>query len=143
MAKCTYKLPEELLKKLSTLGERIDEVSEIVLNAGANVVLTKVKANLEGVIGRDTKTPSKSTGELVNALGISKMVIDKNGNPNVKIGFREPRSDGKSNAMLANILEYGKHNQPAKPFLKPAKSQSKSECIEAMTKALVDEVNKV
>lgn len=47
------------------------------------------------------------------------------------------------NAKLANIIEYGKHGQPAKPFLKPAKTASRQECIDAMTKALDEEVEKL
>ena len=46
-------------------------------------------------------------------------------------------------AKLANILEYGKHGQPAKPFLKPVKTASRQECIDAMTKALNEEVEKL
>ena len=62
---------------------------------------------------------------------------------NIKIGFSEPRSDGGSNAKLANILEYGKHGQPAKPFLKPAKSASRAECIRVMKQKLEEEVAKL
>jgi len=43
--------------------------------------------------------------------------------------------------MLANLLEYGKHGQPPKPFLKPAKSQSKTPCIEAMKRKLEEEMD--
>jgi HK97 gp10 family phage protein len=136
MAKCTYTLPEDLLKKLSTLGSKMDEVSEVVLEAGGEVVLNKVKSNLEGVLS------GKSSGELVSSLGLSSVRVGKDGNSNIKIGFSEPRSDGKSNAMLANILEYGKHGQPARPFLKPAKTQSKNQCIEAMKNKLEEEINK-
>ena len=67
----------------------------------------------------------------------------KNGNHNVKIGFAEPRSDGESNAKIANILEYGRHGQPAKPFLKPAKTASKSACEAAMIQKLEEEISKV
>lgn len=136
MARCTYKLPNELLRKLSTVGSKMDEISEVVLVAGGEVVLDKVKSNLEGVLS------GESTGELVSALGLSGVLIDRNGNSNIKVGFSEPRKDGKSNAMLANIIEYGKHNQPAKPFLKPAKTSSKKPCIEAMTKKLEEEIKK-
>jgi HK97 gp10 family phage protein len=136
MAKCTYTLPEDVLKKLSTLGSKMDEVSEVVLEAGGEVVLNKVKSNLEGVLS------GKSSGELVSSLGLSSVKVGKDGNSNIKIGFAEPRSDGKSNAMLANILEYGKHGQPARPFLKPAKTQSKNQCIEAMKNKLEEEINK-
>ena len=136
MAKCTYKLPEDLLKKLSTIGSKMDEISEVVLEAGGEVVLAKVKSNLEGSLS------GESSGELVSSLGLSGVRIDRNGNSNIKIGFSEPRKDGSSNAMVANIIEYGKHGQPAKPFLKPAKSSSKKQCIEVMTKKLEEEINK-
>lgn len=136
MAKCTYKLPEDLLKKLSTLGSKMDEISEVVLEAGGEVVLDKVKLNLEGSLS------GESSGELVSSLGLTGVRIDRNGNSNIKIGFSEPRKDGGSNAMVANVIEYGKHGQPAKPFLKPAKSSSKKQCIEVMTKKLEEEINK-
>ena len=136
MAKCTYKLPEDLLKKLSTLGSKMDEISEVVLEAGGEVVLDKIKSNLEGSLS------GESSGELVSSLGLTGVRIDRNGNSNIKIGFSEPRKDGSSNAMVANIIEYGKHGQPAKPFLKPAKSSSKKQCIEVMTKKLEEEINK-
>ena len=110
MARCTYKLPEELLRKLSTLGSKMDEISEVVLIAGGKVALDKVQSNLKGVLS------GTSTGELLSSLGLSGVKIDRNGNSNIKVGFSEPRSDGKSNAMIANVIEYGKHNQPAKPF---------------------------
>lgn len=63
MAKCTCNLPEELLKKLSRLGNKIDEVSEKVLEAGGEIVLDKVKNNLQGVLS------GNSTGELLSSLG--------------------------------------------------------------------------
>src|SRR5699024_11936873 len=62
---------------------------------------------------------------------------DKNGDFNVKVGFSEPRSDGDSNAKIATILEYGKSGQPAKPFLKPARSSSRNACINEIGRAHV------
>lgn len=141
MAKATMKLPDEFLMKVSQLAERTDEILPRVLQAGGEVVEAKVRSNLQSVIGRGTKEESRSTGELIGALGVSSAMQDKDGNYNVKIGFSEPRSDGKSNAMIAGVLEYGKHGQPAKPFLKPAKSASKNDCIAAMKAKLESEVN--
>jgi len=89
------------------------------------------------------KEESRSTGELVSALGVSSAKQDRDGNFNVKVGFSEPRPDGKSNAMIAGVLEYGKSGQPPKPFLKPAKSASKNACINAMISALEKEVEKI
>ena len=142
MAKVDIKMPDEFLEKLSKLGTQTDEISERVLEAGGEVVLAKIRSNLSSVVGRDTKVESRSTGELERSLGMSKARVDRNGNHNIKIGFAEPRSDGGSNAKIANILEYGRHGQPAKPFLKPAKTASKSAAITAMQKKFEEEVEK-
>ena len=101
MAKAAFKMPEEFLIKLSRLGEKTDEIIPKVLEAGGEVVEAKVKSNLQAVIGSGTKEESRSTGELLSALGVSSARQDKDGNFNVKVGFSEPRSDGKSNAMIA------------------------------------------
>ncbi len=143
MAKAQMMMPEDFLTRLSRLGDQQDAISEKVLEAGGEVVLSEVQSNLASVVGRDTKYDSRSTGELERALGLSSVKLDRNGNHNIKVGFSEPRRDGKSNAMLANILEYGKHGQPAKPFLKPAKSASKAACVEAMKRTFEEEVDKL
>lgn len=143
MAKAEVQLPEELLTRLSQLGAKSDEIAEKMLEAGGEVLLSRVKSNLAGVIGKGTKYPSESTGELERSLGLSPAKLDRNGNHNIKVGFSEPRSDGGSNAQIANIIEYGKHGQPAKPFLKPAKSASKAAVIEAMKQIFEQEVSKL
>ena len=137
MAKCTAKLPEDLLKKLSRVGDNMDKIAESALTAGGDVVLRKTKSNLESMV----KGPS--TGQLVNALGLSPVLLDRNGNYNIKVGFDEYRSNGSANAMVANIIEYGKHGQPAKPFLKNAKSSSKKECEETMARKIEEEIKKL
>ncbi|MPM44035.1 hypothetical protein SDC9_90713 [bioreactor metagenome] len=143
MAKVTMKMPEDFLQKVSRLNDKTDEIVPRVLKAGGEVVLDKVKSNLNSAVGRDTEYPSRSTGELSAALGLSPALQDRDGNHNVKVGFSEPRRDGSSNAKIANIIEYGKSGQPAKPFLKPAKSTSRKPCIEAMKAKLDEEVNKI
>ena len=143
MARCSIQMPTNFLEKISALGERTDEIVARVLEAGGEVMLAKVKSNLQSVIGKDTKYPSQSTGELVDALGVSPVKLDRAGNANVKIGFAEPRSDGSSNAMIANVIEYGKAGQPPKPFLAPAKSAAKKECIATMVAALDEEISKL
>lgn len=127
--------------KLSRLGDQTDTIIPKVLEAGGEVVLDKVKSNLSAVVGSGTKEQSRSTGELERSLGLSPALMGRDGNFNVKVGFAEPRSDVGSNAKIANILEYGKHGQPPKPFLKSAKTQSRSACIEAMKAKLREEVD--
>ena len=143
MAKVDIKMPDDFLIKISKLGSDFDPVAEKVLKAGGEVVFKRTKSNLSAVIGKGTKHESRSTGELEKALGVTSVRLDRNGNHNIKIGFSEPRSDGESNAKIANILEYGKHGQPAKPFLKPARSASKSECISVMKSTFEEEVKKI
>lgn len=143
MAKAQMMMPEDFLTRLSKLGDQQDAISEKVLAAGGEVVLSEVQSRLSSVVGKNTQYDSRSTGELERSLGLSSVKLDRNGNHNIKVGFSEPRRDGKSNAMLANILEYGKHGQPAKPFLKPAKSASKAACVEAMKRTFEEEVDKL
>lgn len=143
MAKVDMKMPDDFLLKLSRLGDQTDTIIPKVLEAGGEVVLDKVKNNLSAVVGSGTKEKSRSTGELERSLGLSPALMDRDGNFNVKVGFAEPRSDGGSNAKIANILEYGKHGQPPKPFLKPARTQSRSACIEAMKAKLREEVDDI
>lgn len=143
MAKCDVKMPEDFLLKLSRLGSNMDSVAETVLEAGGEVVLEKVQGNLSAVVGTGTKYDSRSTGELVGSLGLPPVKVDASGNHDIKVGFAEPRSDGGSNAKIANILEYGKHGQTPKPFLKPAKTASRKECIQVMKDTLEAEVEKL
>ena len=142
MAKCNVKLPEEFLMKLSTLGDRTDEVAKKALTAGGEIILDRTRANLIGVIGKDLQGPSRSTGQLVSALGLTPVRVDRNGNYNIKIGFDEYRSDGTSNAGVANIIEFGKHGQPAKPFLTPAKKQAGNQALEKMKQIIEEEIKK-
>lgn len=137
MAKATMELPDEFLDKVSKLGKKTDEIVPRVLKAGAEVVEDKIRVNLKGVVS------GNGTGQLIAALGTSGARQDKDGNFNVKIGFDEPRRDGDSNAKIANILEYGSSRQPARPFLKPAKSATRRACIEIMTEQLEKEIKRI
>lgn len=143
MARASFKMPDHFLIKVSTLADKTDEIIPKVLKEGGEVVAAKVKSNLQAVIGKETKYNSRSTGELIDALGVTPAGVDRNGNYDVKVGFDEPRKDGESNAKIANILEYGKSGQPPKPFLKPAKTASRNACIEAMKRKLDEEINKL
>ena len=140
MAKAEVKMPDEFLARISRLGAQTDTIAGKVLQAGGEVALDKVRSNLSAVVGVGNKSESRSTGELERALGLSPVMVDKNGNHDIKVGFSEPRTDGSSNAKIANILEYGTSSQQAKPFLKPAKSAVKKQCVDAMKSAFEKEV---
>ena len=154
MATMKAKMPDDLIKKISRLGDKTDEICEKALQAGAEIVEKAVATNLDAVVGKDTKYESRSTGELQSALGISPVGIDKKGNYDIKIGFDEPRKEqnaakGKrsygerTNAMIANVLEYGKQGQPPKPFLKPAQRSSQKPAKAKIIEVLQEEVEKI
>lgn len=143
MAEASFKMPENFLLKLSRLGDKTDEIIPKILEAGGKVVEAKVRDNLQSAIGSGTKAPSRSTGQLLKALGVSQARQDREGNFNVKIGFAEDRTGGRSNAMIAAVLEYGKHGQPPRSFLAPAKKACKNACIEAMKEKLESELKKL
>lgn len=140
MAKVTIKMPTALMDQLAKAAEKTDTAIPKALEAGGKVVFEKMQANLHAAIGRGTKYKSRSTGKLLAALGVSPVKVNDEGNYDVKVGFDENRSNV-SNAMLANLIEYGKSGQPPKPFLKRTKSSSQSPCIEAMQTVLKEEMN--
>ena len=140
LAKVKIEMPTKMLDQLASLGNALDVAIPRALKAGGKVVFEKMRANLNSAIERGTKYKSRSTGKLAASLGVSPAKLDREGNLDVKVGFSEGRSDV-SNAMLANLLEYGKHGQPPKPFLKQTKSSSRKPCIEAMQASLKKELD--
>ena len=140
MAKVKIEMPSDFMDQIAGMGNALDAAIPKALAAGGKVVMEKMKSNLQVAIGRGTKYKSRSTGKLATALGVSPEKLDHDGNLDVKDGFSEGRGDV-SNAMLANVLEYGKHGQPPKPFLKQTKSSSRKPCIEAMQTVLKEELD--
>ncbi|MBR1722497.1 MAG: HK97 gp10 family phage protein [Treponema sp.] len=156
MSKCSIRFPEEFLLKVSKLGDRTDEIVKEALKVGGDIMYKSVKSHLQTVIGKDLKQKKRSTGELLSSLGVTPDDLDDNGVRNVKVGFNEPRlhqyeTKGArsyyyydiTNAMIANVLEYGKSGQPAKPFLKPARNKSRKACVQAMEKTIESEISKL
>lgn len=142
MAKADIRMPDDFLEKLSKLNDKFDEIVPRVLNAGAEPVIEKSRSNLDSVIGKGTKHESKSTGELLASLGVTRARQDRQGNWNIKVGIGNSKdSKGVSNALKAMVLEYGKSGQSPKPWLKPAKSASKKACINEMKAKLESELN--
>ena len=145
---------DDFSKKLAALGSHTDEILEKAMSAGAEAALPIVRAELQGAISGDTKEPSRSTGELVDSLGISPVMVDNKGVTNVKIGFSEPRRHQYAakkkrsyytvtNGLIANILENGKHGQPPRPWLKRAKTQA-TKVFRAKAQEIIDkEVEKL
>lgn len=131
MARTKIAMPEKTLKQIEHLSSQTDELADDALKAGAKVVEPVMRANLQASIGRGEDT-SRSTGQLVASLGVSPVKTDGSGNHNIKVGFAENRSDGRANALLAVILEYGSSTRKAHPFLNKTRNATKTGVVEAM-----------
>jgi len=143
MAKVTITPPTEIMERFTRLGNETDRIIDSCLEAAGDAALPFVRDGLAGVIGRDTKLPSRSTGELASALGVSPPKLNRKGARDIKIGFREGRRDGRPNALIANVLEYGKSGQPPKPFLKQARTSARKPVEQAIEKRFDEEVSKI
>jgi hypothetical protein len=126
------------MERFSNLADQTDRIIDSCLEAAGDAALPYVRDGLSEAIGKNTKLPSRATGELVGALGVSPPKTNKQGVRDIKIGFNEPRRDGRPNALVANVLEYGKSGQPPKPFLKNARNKSRHS-VEAAIEAQFDE----
>lgn len=143
MATVTIKLPDEFMNQLSEFDSRLEDIFTKSLEDGAEIAEKQAKANLKAVIGSGTKLPSESTGQLLGALGTSPVKRSSLGGFDIRVGFAEPRKDGGSNEMVANIIEYGKKGQAAKPFMKPAEDATKSKVKAKMEETFKAEAEKI
>ena len=143
MATVTIKLPDEFMNQLSEFDSRLEDIFTKSLEDGAEIAEAQVRSDLKAVIGSGTKFPSKATGELLGALGTSPVKRSSLGGFDIRVGFAEPRKDGRSNEMVANIIEYGKKGQAAKPFMKPAEDATKSKVKAKMEETFKAEAEKI
>lgn len=143
MARVQIKLPNDFIDALDSASNILDNSAEQVLKAGANIVEPRMRSNLSAAIDSSTKQPSRSTGQLAKALGTAPVKVNSRGDYNVKVGFAENRDDGRANALIANVLEHGRSNQPARPFLAPTRSQTRRAAITAMKQTLAARIQQV
>jgi HK97 gp10 family phage protein len=135
-------MPTGFLAQVNSIDSKLEPVAREALAAGAEVVVKALRERLQEVIFDGDRNYNKSTGELVAALGVSQMRLDRNGNYDVKVGFMEPRSDGEVNAKIANIMEYGTSKRPARPFLAPTKAKKGRACKEAIRRVFEERFGK-
>ena len=155
----TIKLPDELMNQLSEFDSHAGEIIEEALKAGAEISYKQAKANLSAAV---TNSSLQSTGQLKSMLGISPVKPDDDG-WDIRVGFAEPRQSaagkttykhklksGKTseyqltNAMVANVLEYGRKGgkQRPRPFMKPAADATKNAAKKEIKRVFDEEANK-
>jgi len=138
MAKAEVLFPSGFLEAVDSLDNGFPAVAEDMLEAAGDVILPEFRKRLEGVIDN---VDDRSSGQLVDMLGLSPVKVDRDGNYNIKAGFIEARDDGKINALIANVIEhgireeYGSSKRGAKPFLRPTQQAARRPAIEAARRA--------
>lgn len=137
MATLKPKLPDDLMIQLEKLSGQVEPIVEKALKAGAEIVEDKARANLTNVLS------GESSGQLLGALGTSPVKRTNDDGWDIKVGFAENRRDGKVNALIANVLEYGKKGQTAKPFMKPARDASRAKVAKVMKETFTSEAQKI
>lgn len=143
MAKMSYDMPEDMIRKLSNLRSKYDEVVDKVLTEGVAPLEEEMRTHLENSIGKATKQPSKSTGDLLASLRVTKPYQTADGTWNIKVGCAGYDSKGVPNSLKAAVLEKGKSYQKARPWAKPAARSAKEKCIQKMQETLDAEVKKL
>lgn len=124
---------------MNRLEKDMDDIISGTLKDGAIVAEDMMRESLRNKVSQEHRD-----GELVQALGTTKVLKNRNGELNIKIGFAENRSDGGINAKIANVLEHGGRGgrQPARPWLKPIRKRLESESLMHMKAYYEKEVRK-
>lgn len=134
MPKMIVKGLESYMAKLDTLERsKAESIIEDAVEDGADIVADRVRSNLNGVLS------GTSTGALAGSLGITP-VDNRDGFINAKVGFDGRDSKGTPNALKASVLEYGSRRQPARPFMKPAQTATRSTVESKMKKTIEQKI---
>lgn len=130
------------MKKLERLGTEYDAIVQDMLADGIEPLQKQIESNLKEVIGRGIKSKSRSKGNLIKAVKVTKAYQVANGDWHIKVGIFGYDSDGVPNALKAMVLEHGRSDMAAKPWLKPAISATKKQCVQTMVDTFDKKVNK-
>lgn len=129
MAKVKVELPNEIMQQLEKLNRDTPEMMKSMVEAGAETVLSRIKANAPQGMKRNP--------QLMACLGTTRPYeAPSDDSINVKVGFAGyfTNEDGVRTPapLVANVFEYGRSNSPfpKQPFMR--KSFNKGAITKAM-----------
>ena len=167
MARALFIKDDSFRWMISELQKHSSDISETVLDVGADIIADEMKSNLEGVLSPD------ASGDLVKAFGITPVKQDRKFNHNLHLGFDGYQflPNGKKVAfqLLARTIESGAviggryettfsrgklrrkkrpetsltYRSKPKPFAKPAVQKKRKEAEAAMIAAAEREYSKI
>lgn len=129
MAKMTANLPDDLIKQIRKLGDRLDSVAPDMVKGGAEVLAEEVRRNV---------AKHSRTGGLEKSVTVGKPKKDKNQVWRCQVYFKgkskmqqdddgviRPRKKPVSYSQIALHEEYGTSKEAASPSIRPALEASK------------------
>ena len=157
MAKMTINGFDELELELSQLGAKSTEIGKRAVRRGAGILADEIRKNLEANIQDPSPVGKhsgdnvfavkgnygKSTGDLLDSLGVSPADVDKNGIINSKVGFSGYDRKGVPNALKARAMESGTSTLRKRPFIRPAVNAVKGKVEQAMENIIDGEQKKI
>lgn len=117
MAGFTLRALGDFIDDMEDLADIPEDVADEILNAQADIVLQEQKS-IGSAMG------VHRAGVTLDSLKKTHVGHFSNGNAAIKVEFNGKNEDGNRNAEVAFVNEYGKTNQPARPFVQTANEKS-------------------
>lgn len=133
MAKIGFDGLSALSEALERETERIARNGEAAVTAGATVAQSRMK---ESAPVRSEAVKSGHKGHLRDHIKVGKANYTRADGWHVDVYPDGKRDDGQRYAAVGYILEYGRSNAPAHPWMVPTMEQHGAEINEAMRKEL-------
>ncbi len=121
----------ETLTTMEKIANIPDNVIDSMLNAGADVVVKKQKK-----VG--LRMGVHKTGVTLDSIKKSQKTGKTSAGRYIDIYPQGKNADGNRNAEVAFINEYGKEEQPARPFMRTANEEAEAEVTDAEAEVLQD-----
>jgi len=148
MAQSKVILPTEVIKQLEALEKETDNIVDKMLDAGARAVTPEVESNLKKAV-----TGEYATGELEKSIKVKKIKNKKGASRFITFTGTSRLQRAKNGRIykrkkparlneIAAVLEYGKSDQPPRPFLRPAFINKDDDIAAAMERVFDEETKK-
>lgn len=141
--KLDVKLPKELIQKTQALSDNIENIEDKMLEAATDILVPEVKKNLGKSI-----TGKYETGVLRESVAVRKTRTKKEKSNTVYFKgqvirkFKNGKTQKVPNDLKAAVLEFGKKDQPPRPFMRPAMNAKKAEILNTMENVYNREIKK-
>jgi HK97 gp10 family phage protein len=140
MANFKIDIPDDFMKKLQSLGAKLDDIAPKMIDGALPILEKSVKRQV---------SKHKASGDLIESVKISKARAAKNGGYYGSVGFvgygthkYKNTTQKVANSIKAIALEYGTSKQQAQPFLSASVHNVEQDVLQKMQDIFNAEVEK-